>query len=319
MNADKRLLIKIAQLYYQQNFTQSEIAQKLHLSRQKVQRLLRQARQEGIVQINIRPILDTYTQLEQELESRFDLREALIVEVSDYYDPENVEQEVGSGAGEYLLRAIQPNESIVISWGGTLLGLVNALTARTRSIGLDGIKVIQGLGGLGDPNKEVHASDLTRRLALILGGEAILLPTPGVAGTRETRDAFYADPYVKKVLKQARGATMAIMGIGAPRKDSILIREGKIVNWPELENLSQKGAVGDINLRFFDKKGQPISSSLDQRVIGLSLAEIRKIDQVVGISGGAAKVDAIHGALAGKLIHVLVTDHITAQKILEGE
>lgn len=319
MNRNKRLLVKTAQLYYQQNYTQSEIAGKLQLSRQKVQRLLQQARQEGVVQINIRPILGTYTDLEEELERRFGLREVLIVEVSDFYDPVKVEQEVGSGAAEYLSRAVRPKESVVISWGGTLLGMVNALDARTETAGLDGTKVIQGLGGLGDPNKEVHAFDLTRRLAQVLGGEAVLLPTPGVAGTRETRDAFYADPFVKKILEQARRATMAVMGIGAPRRDSILIREGKIVNWSELENLSRKGAVGDINLRFFDKNGQPISSSLDERVIGLSLSEIVKINHVIGIAGGAAKVDAIRGALSGKLVHILVTDHVTAQKILEGK
>jgi DNA-binding transcriptional regulator LsrR (DeoR family) len=106
------------------------------------------------------------------------------------------------------------------------------------------------------------------------------------------------------------------MGIGAPRPDSILVREGEIVKWPELEALSARGAAGDINLRYFDQGGNPVDSNLDARVIGLTLEEIGRIDRVIGIAGGETKVKAMRGALNGKLIDVLVTDHVTAQAIL---
>lgn len=314
----KRLLVRVSRLYYEQEQTQSQISERLQLSRQKVQRLLQEARQEGVVQINIRPITGTYSDLEEALEQKFGLREAVIAETTAFENPVIVEREVGSAAAEYLLRVVGPDDVIAISWGGTLLGMVNALSASPNRISDSRIKVVQGLGGLGDPIKEVHASDLTRRLARLLGSEAVLLPAPGVAGTCEAAQAYYADPFIQGVLDQARAASLAVMGIGAPRGDSILIREGKIVSLPELEALRRKGAVGDINLRYFDPYGEPVPSSLDERVIGLSIDEIRKIRQVVGIAGGAAKVEAIRGALVGKLIDILVTDHITAQRILEG-
>jgi DNA-binding transcriptional regulator LsrR (DeoR family) len=87
------------------------------------------------------------------------------------------------------------------------------------------------------------------------------------------------------------------------------------VQWSELEFAAMGG--GDINLRYFDKNGQRIPSDLDDRVVGLGLEEILAIKQVVGIAGGAAKVQAILGALRGNLINVLVTDHKTAGQILE--
>ncbi len=220
------------------------------------------------------------------------------------------------GAADYLMRVVQPGDSIVISWGGSLLGMVNALYGGSQRSDLDGIKVIQGLGGLGDPNKEVHAADLTRRLAQVFGGEAVLLPTPAVAGTREARDTYFEDPFVSQILEQARTAKLAVMGIGAPRLDSILMRERRIVTVQDLESLKQNGAVGDLNLRFFDENGKIVQSNFDQRVIGLTLAEIQRIERVVGVAGGAAKVSAIRGALAGKLVDVLVTDQITAQRVL---
>jgi len=107
------------------------------------------------------------------------------------------------------------------------------------------------------------------------------------------------------------------MGIGAPHHDSILMREGTIVHWPELRTLRQRGAVGDINLRYFDQAGQLVSSDLNDRVIGLTLDEIRSIKKVVGIAGGEEKLNAVLGAVRGGLINVLVTDHITAEKLVD--
>jgi DNA-binding transcriptional regulator LsrR (DeoR family) len=318
LSADReRLLVKVSRYYYEQELTQSQISERLRLSRQKVQRLLKEAREEGIVQISIRPVIGAFPDLERMLENRFGLQEAVVIETIDYDDQFVVAREVGVGAADYLKRVVQPQDAIVISWGGSLLGLVNALSGGSRRADLDGISVIQGLGGLGDPNKEVHAADLTRRLAQVLGGEAVLLPTPAVAGTREARDTYIEDPFVSNVLKQAQSANLAVMGIGAPRLDSILMREGRIVTAQDLETLKNNGAVGDINLRFFDENGMLVQSNFDRRVIGLTLDEIKRIDRVIGVAGGAAKVSAVRGALAGKLVDVLVTDQITAQQVLE--
>ncbi len=315
----ERLLVKVARLYYEQELTQSEISQRLRLSRQKVQRLLRQARDEGIVQISIRPVMGVFAELERELERCYGLREAIVVETADYTDRVGITREIGVGAAEYLLRVLQPGDSVVVSWGSSLLGMVNALVANASRSEVEGIKVVQGLGGLGDPTNETHAADLTRRLARALGGQAVLLPAPGVAGSQAASEAFRSDPFVGQALREGAAANLAFMGIGAPRPDSILIREGSIVTWPELESLQALGAVGDINLRYFDEAGQPVPSDLDERVIGLTLAELCEIDQVVGVAGGESKFRAIRGALTGRLVDVLITDDVTARRLVEYE
>jgi DNA-binding transcriptional regulator LsrR (DeoR family) len=194
--------------------------------------------------------------------------------------------------------------------------MVNALYASASTSEVEGMTVVQGLGGLGDPTNEVHAADLTRRLARILSGQAVLLPAPGVAGTLAAANAFLTDPHVRGALEQGASASLAFMGIGAPRQDSILIRQGTIVEWEELAELQQRGAVGDINLHYFDADGQLVASDLDRRVIGLTLDDIRRINTVVGVAGGAAKLKAIQGALEGRLVNVLVTDHLTGERLL---
>ncbi len=312
----QRLLVKTARLYYEQSLTQVEIAERLRLSRPKVQRLLEQARSEGIAQISIRPIMGVFAEEERALEEQYGLREAVVVESDDYEDQVAVARDVGAAAAEYLVRILQPGDTLVISWGSSLLGMVNALAASPLRPSVEGVTVIQGLGGLGDPTQETHAADLTRRLALALGGQAVLLPAPGVAGTPAAGQAFRSDPYTAQALQQGAAATLAFMGIGAPRPDSVLIRQGTIVSWPQLDALQQQGAVGDINLRFFDAHGQLIPSALNDAVIGLTLEEIGRVPRVVGVAGGAAKLRAIRGALEGRLVNVLVTDHLTSQRLL---
>ena len=252
----ERLLVKAARLYYEQEFTQAKISKQLRLSRQKVQRLLQAAREEGIVQISIRPVMGIFDEQERQLEQVYGLREAIIIETTGYGDHDTVTREVGAAAAEYLMRVIQPGDTITISWGSSLLGMVTALNANARKMEVDGVRIVQGLGGLGDPTTEVHAADLTRRLAHILGSQAVLLPAPGVTGSTAASEAFLTDPHVQRALHTARSANLAFMGIGAPRRDSILIQRGTIVSWEELEALKENGAVGDINLRYILKRRQ---------------------------------------------------------------
>jgi DNA-binding transcriptional regulator LsrR (DeoR family) len=313
----KRVLVKAARLYYEQDLTQAEISVRLRLSRQKVQRLLRQAQEQGIVHVAIQPITGIFSELERELERRFYLSEAVIVETTNYHDQGNVAREVGAAAAEYLIRLLRPSDNVVISWGNSLLGMVNALNSLTPGP-LPNVKLIQGLGGLGDPNNDIHATELVRRASRALGCQLALLPAPCVAATVAARDAFYGDNYVAQVLSLARSADLAFVGIGSSSAESIMVPEFWSVMTPgTLRDLMAHGAVGSINLRYFDSNGNQIPSELDKRLIGLTLAELKKIDRVVAVAGGGAKLRAIHAALRAKLINVLVTDQVTCQELLK--
>jgi DNA-binding transcriptional regulator LsrR (DeoR family) len=75
--------------------------------------------------------------------------------------------------------------------------------------------------------------------------------------------------------------------------------------------------VGDIALRFFDQIGCPVQSEIDNRVIGITFEQLKCTPRVVGIAGGPEKFQAIRGALRGKLINVLITDSVNAEKLLQ--
>jgi DNA-binding transcriptional regulator LsrR (DeoR family) len=315
----RRLLVKIARLYYEEDLTQAEISIRLRMSRQKVQRILGQSREKGIVKFSIAPITGIFADLEKALEARFGLTEALVVEAADYDSQYAIAKEVGATAAEYLVRISRPGDKILMSWGNSLLGMVNALTSTPRFDG-SGMSVIQGLGGLGDLNHEIHATQLVRRAAGALSAEAVLLPAPAIAASPAARDAFYKDPYVEQVLNRGRAADLAFVGIGSCRAESIAVPEfRRVMTSATLRDLMQRGAVGSINLRYFDAYGKKVPSELDKAVIGLTLEELKKIPHVVGVAGGSAKLKPIRAALEAKLINVLVTDHITARELLKTQ
>ena len=117
-----RLLVKVARLYHESELTQAQIAARMRLSRQKIQRLLDQAKAKGVVRIVVEPLLGVHAELENGLEQAYGLAEAVIVETSSYNDQGVVAREVGVGAAEYLLRVIRPgtgwsSAGAGLSWG----------------------------------------------------------------------------------------------------------------------------------------------------------------------------------------------------------
>jgi DNA-binding transcriptional regulator LsrR (DeoR family) len=109
---------------------------------------------------------------------------------------------------------------------------------------------------------------------------------------------------------------MALVGIGAVEPSELLAESGNIFSADELDMLAEKGAVGDILLRFFDTNGNPVDTFLNNRVMSMSLEQLSLVDKAIGVAGGMRKYEAIRGALVGKWINILITDQFTAEHLL---
>ncbi len=183
-----RLLTKISKMYYEENLTQDEIVARLHLSRSKVSRLLQQARDVGIIKITVISPPGLYPDLEKELENRYRLQEAIVIEAREPNAQHAVSRELGIAAAHYLLRTLQDDDVIGVSWGTTLSHMVAALQPRRTP----GAHVVQIIGGLGKPEAEVHATDLCSRLARLLHCKLTLLPAPGIVDHEQAKkcDSF---------------------------------------------------------------------------------------------------------------------------------
>lgn len=308
-----RLMTRVARLYYESGLKQPEIAARLRLSQPKVSRLLKQALDEGIVRITVRAPTGTHPDLEERLQARFSLEDAVVVDVSSD-DEEPIVRELGMAAAFYLESTVRTGDVIGISsWSATLLAMVDALHPVTA---VHDTTVVQILGGVGDPSAEGHATHLIRRLGQLLHGRGEFLPAPGVVGSLEARDILIQDPFVSETLALFERVTLALVGIGTVQPSRLLARSGNIFSPDELASVRALGAVGDICLRFIGPTGTPIATPLDDRVIGIDLRQLQKVPRSIGVAGGARKVAAIHAALSGGWLNSLITDRHTAERLL---
>lgn len=311
---EKRLLTKVSSMYYDQNFNQQQIADRLHLSRPKISRLLKQARQVGIVQISVVSPTENFIELENTLEGKFDLKEVLIVEADPQASQKVLKKQIGTAAANYLQRSISPGDTIGVSWGTTLESLVNALPSKL----IENIHVVQALGGVGPPEDTAHTTDISRRLSQALNSRLTLLPAPGIVGSSDAKKILLSDRQVKTALDLFSKINTLYVGLGAIETNPVLKPGSHEISDSLYNEIINSNAVGDIALRFFDIHGNPILSQLEELTIGITIEEIKKVDRVVGIAGGPDKVKVIKGALSGKLIDVLITDFLTAEALLKS-
>ncbi len=309
-----RLIAKVARLYHEQGLGQSEIAAQLDLSQATVSRLLKRAIEARIVQILVTLPPGFNAEIEEALQQKYGLKEAIVVDVSAGDDDERIQRTLGTAAAFYLQTTLKQHEIIGLSsWSATLLAIVDSMKALPRPIDA---QVVQILGGMGNPSAEVHANRLTDRLARQVHGSAVYLPAPGIVSSEETRREFLTDHFVEQATGLFEQVTLALVGIGDLQPSKLLASSGNRFTSDELAQLREKGAVGDICLHFFDADGAPVDSTFDRRVISITLEQLKAVRRSVGVAGGIRKLAAIRAALRGGWINVLITDQYVAEGLL---
>lgn len=308
-----RMIARVAQMYHVENQRQADIAKHLRMSQATVSRMLKRAQDEGMVRTTVVSPSGTYAELEAGLRARYGIAEAIVVECSE--DREGaIMARIGEAAAHFLEVTLQPGEVIgVSSWSETILKMVDNIHPMKAG---KAKQVVQTLGGMGDPAVQIHANQLTTRLAKLTGAEAHLLTAPGVAQSREAKLVLLSDTYVRQTMELFSKVTLAVVGIGAMEPSGMLSRSGNVFTSREIAEVTNAGGVGDIGLRFFDGEGRPVTTPMDERVIGMSLSELGKTSRVMALAGGPSKTFAIRGALRTGVIDLLVTDKFTAERLL---
>lgn len=310
IKVNDRLILEIAHLYYEDKLTQGEIAARLRLSRPKVSRLLGEAHERGFVKVLIIDPSPNLKHLEEELAARFGLKAVLVVSAPERNDI-LIKQAVAREAGFYLTRFFEPGDIIGVTWGTSL----NELQRYFPSCPCPGSVVIQLNGGV-DANSRNYATEIVTGLAQKFHGKAYILPCPAIVANSRVRNAILQDNRLRELLELGIKANKAIISIGVPGKNSVLVEAGYFSE-DEIEEIKRKGAVGEICSRYFDQNGVVVDQELDKRTIGISLADLTKIDCVIGIAAGINKAASLLASLRGRYLDVLITDVATARDTLK--
>lgn len=311
-NNDLRMasLARIAALYYDNNKTQQEISDITGIARTGVSRMITEAREKGVVDIIVRYPWNSRA-LEEKLISTFGLKAARVM-VFENETYEEMLRGLGVLAAAYFSQILCDKMVIGISWGSALHQMIKAL----KPLHLSDLEVVQLIGATGSESNLTDGPLLARLLATSLGSSCRYLHAPLVVENKMIRDALLQDRNIRDTLSRANNADVALVGIGSIHSDLYTLKLAGYITETERTQLAGSGVVGDICGQHFTKNGEWLDIDINDRVVGIDLNSLSKIDTVIAVAGDERKGDAILGALRGKLIDVLITDSNAAEYVL---
>ena len=310
MRKKLRLLKKVAHLYYEKDMNQREIAKLIGVSRPQISRMLTDAKKEGIVKITILDKVDSCEDLEASLKKYFNLKDAIVVPTTNYI-PDMIRQVIGKTAASYLNSIVKNSCKIGVSWGISIYEMVKAI----ESTEANAIEVVQLIGGLGQTAPVLQSFEFSKKLANKFNGTCHLLHAPGIVSKKEIADFLKKDKEISRILKLGKVVDIAIVGLDALWRHRSLVQVENLSE-DDLRTLEDKKAVGQTCFRFYDIRGNICDENLNERVIGISLNELKKIDTVIGIATSLDTIEAIIGGLRSGFLDVLISDEKTVEEII---
>lgn len=305
-----RLAVKICRLFYDEDLTKVEIERRLHVSRFKVARILRDAKRTGLVKIQIAEPQTDLSNLEYDLESELGLKSAALV-WDDGESPNLLKRKVGRLAADYLLGILRTEDVLGVGWGTTTFELVNALP-DTITLKL---RVVQVSGGNIAIESGIDSQALTMRLARKFGVEPYLLHAPTFVERPETRELLMKESALRKIFQIYNQTTVLIAGIGAFLPGGFL--GSRNITSSEMSLLRKQNAVGEFLTYCYDVNGDFCKTETLNRTIAIPVEVIKKMPCSIGIAVESQKAMAVLGAVRAGLINALITDTTTARTLLE--
>ncbi|WP_162893086.1 sugar-binding transcriptional regulator [Microbacterium halotolerans] len=303
-------LIRIAHAarrYYLQDRSRVDIAAELGVSRFKVARMLEKARELAIVTIDVQLPDAIDPELSIGLKNEFGLVHSIAV-TSPSQTPEAIRQALGEATATLLQEIVTPADTLGFTAGRTLDEATKLL------VDLPHCDVV-ALGGIAGPVRE-HGIEIVRRVARASGGESYPIFAPLLVQDDATAEALKADPLIRDAYSRFGQVTKGVVAIGSWNPpDSQLYdsaNQGAIA-----QELVDRGVVGEVVATLYDRNGT-VDSTLDHRSLAITADELRRVPEVIGVAGGATKVEAIRAALLGGLITSLITDTVTARALLDA-
>ncbi len=311
---DIRLIVKIAQLYYEQDMTQAQIARELGIYRTTISRLLKRGREQGIVTIAINYDYNENLWLEQQLKQKFALKEVVVSSSVAGQEEEEQLNVMGQQGAQLLERLLAPGDIIGLSWGRAVRSLVENLPQSSQSRQLICVPIIGGPSG--KLESRYHVNTLTYSAAARLKGESHLADFPALLDNELIRNGIMQSRHFQTIAAYWNNLDVALVGIGSPA-----IRDG--ANWrafygsEESDDLNARHVAGDICSRFYDINGASVETTMSEKTLSIEMQRLKQARYSIGIAMGEEKYSGILGALHGKYINCLVTNRETAELLLK--
>jgi deoxyribonucleoside regulator len=332
---DEQFLRKIAYLYYEDGHSQEEIAEMVSCSRQTISKALQKAKDRGIVRTMIVPDLRTgyLRKLSLDLRRTFGLADAILVAGRNYdalsgdETVEEVVDEIGNAAAEYLDQILTDTDILAVSGGRTFMRTVVSHLNPSRP--LPNLRVVSMIGFVESRTSFGDANLVAYDIAQAYGAShtwfcipAIMPHNPHIS-PEQLRGLNANLSITREAMELSEQANIFIMGLWTPHTNDEMVMRG-ILSREQINQIESYRPVVDINHWVFDADGRCINELLNPPAYHLTGFPIPRLKerinegaQVMLVAGaGPAYVPAIRAALKAGIANILVTDHITAHKLL---
>ena len=304
----RELRIRAAWIYYVEGHTQNEVAEILGVHRVAVTRMLSEARKRGEVTISVKSDLEPVVQIERRLERTFQLETAVVAPFcSPAGEPTAT---IAAAAAPYIADQLAPNMTVGVGWGRTLHATLGYLEGRA----IDGMRVVSLLGGIAEA-KRFNPAEFAWQFAERFDAEGFLIPAPAIVDSPVTKHALLERCGLDQVFQLAEASEIALLSCGGIDGLPTSYRLG-YMSEAERQSLIDAGAVGDILYNFVDIEGRPVDHSINERCMSMSLERLQRIPRRILVSGGSQKVGVMKAAIKCLRPTTLITDEISALRLL---
>jgi DNA-binding transcriptional regulator LsrR (DeoR family) len=311
--SNTRLISRILMMYYVERMNQVEIGRITGLSTIKVNRLIKQARELGMIEIRVNTPYQRIVELERKLEKTGDLHEVVVIPTLST-NSDTIFQNLGQASAKFLIDHLRSGDIICLSGGRAIYETVNAIqTDREYKV-----QVVPAIGGI-QGNHFTDVNFLAAELARKLGGKAHQLYAPAFVDSPTERNVLESLRHVKEVLDLARQSNIALVGVGSliPNLSSYFKFTSFSKNDIDTISKSENG-IGEILAKVFDINGNVCARKFNDRVVGLNLDDLKTIPVTIGVAGSNQKTSSIVGALSGHFINTLITDEATVLEVVDS-
>ena len=313
---ENAFMYRIANMYYRDGISQSEIAQTEKVSRSQISRMLNKARAQGLVNITIRmPQQPNTDRLQENVKSILGLKDVFVlpIDVTQYANDDNLVgiKDAAELAAPIISKLLSDCTMIGVGWGRSLYYL--SLSVQRPDI--SHCRTFVPLSnGFGQSCRYLQPSIIANNFAEKFDAETFFLSLPN-GPTDSNYWSLVDNSILEKVQALWNRLDGAIISLG-PMNPAENIYYTELLK-TELSGIKiQPDICGEIVGMGFTKEGKAKPQSHDFIPCAYPIENLRKIKNAVAFAFGPSKVTPLYCAAKSGFFNILVTDISTAKGLL---
>lgn len=311
MAVSKDQMFRILKEHYVMDMSQKEIAKLEKLSAATISRLIREARDQGYVRIELNLPDNTMPDLEKKIVKKYGIRYASVVSV-EVEDQDFIIRDIAQPFSDYLNTIMEDGDVIGLSWGRTLSAIAVNLQAKTAR----DVTFVSMSGGVSMDVSSAGVEQTVRMFARAYDAQGYSFPLPVYMENKALAEALMEEQQFTELFELIRKVRIAVFSVGPINTRSLLHISG-YHTFEEMKELEKRGFVGDICGRLYKADGSHDESQEMNKSIGITLDQLKEKEHKLCIVSDAGRAEALHGALRGGYIDCLFADELTAKALLK--